>query len=88
MINNASTHWPKTVAETDRRRRYDKMMGVNVKGAYIVTTACMPWLVKSQNAHVLTIAPAALPDHGWLAPHACCEFTLHLVIVWAIRVMS
>ena len=86
MINNASTHWPKTVAETDRRRRYDKMMGVNVKGAYIVTSACMPWLVKSQNAHVLTIAPAALPDHGWLAPHACCE--LILIPVRAICVMS
>ena len=41
VINNASTHWPKTVAETDKRR-YDKMMNVNVKGAFIVTTACMP----------------------------------------------
>ena len=70
VVNNASTHWPKTVAETDRRR-YDKMMNVNVKGAFIVTTACMPWLRLAPNAHVLTIAPAPLPDHAWLAPHSC-----------------
>lgn len=70
VINNASTHWPKTVAETDKRR-YDKMMNVNVKGAFTVTTACMPWLRLAPNAHVLTIAPAPLPDNAWLAPHAC-----------------
>ena len=70
VVNNASTHWPKTVAETDRRR-YDKMMNVNVKGAFIVTTACMPWLRLAPNAHVLTIAPAPLPDQAWLGPHAC-----------------
>ena len=70
VINNASTHWPKTVAETDRRR-YDKMMNVNVKGAFNVTTACMPWLRLAHNAHVLTIAPAPLPDNAWLEPHAC-----------------
>lgn len=68
LINNASTHWPTRTVDTDTRR-YNTMMGVNVKGAYLVSRACMPHLRLSPNAHVLTIAPAPLADHTWLSPH-------------------
>jgi citronellol/citronellal dehydrogenase len=64
LINNASTHWPTRTADTDTRR-YNTMMGVNLKGSYLVSRACMPHLQLSPNPHVLTIAPAPMADHTW-----------------------
>lgn len=68
LVNNASTHWPVTVAETDVRR-YDVMMRVNLKGAFIVSRACAPHLARSPNPHILTVAPAPVADATWLKPH-------------------
>jgi NAD(P)-dependent dehydrogenase (short-subunit alcohol dehydrogenase family) len=55
-------------ADTDTRR-YNVMMGVNVKGSYLVSRACMPHLRLSPNPHVLTIAPAPMADHTWCGLH-------------------
>ena len=68
VVNNASTHWPLTVAETDVRR-YDAMMRVNLKGAHLVSRACAPHLRRSPAPRVLTVAPAPRADAGWLRPH-------------------
>ena len=67
VVNNASTHWPLTVAETDVRR-YDAMMRVNLKGAHLVSRACAPHLRRSPAPRVLTVAPAPRADAGWLRP--------------------
>ena len=68
VVNNASAHWPLTVAETDVRR-YDAMMRVNLKGAHLVSRACAPHLRRSPAPRVLTVAPAPRADAGWLRPH-------------------
>lgn len=68
LQRNRRSVGPSLPADTDTRR-YNTMMGVNVKGSYLVSRACMPHLLLSPNPHVLTIAPAPVADHTWLSPH-------------------
>ena len=69
LVNCASTHFPQKCAELDARR-YDALNDVNVKGALLVSAACVPYLRNAKSPHVLTIAPAPRADKDWLAPHA------------------
>jgi citronellol/citronellal dehydrogenase len=42
-------------------KRFDLMFGVNVRGTYLCTQACLPQLIKSaqagRNPHVLNMSP-------------------------------
>lgn len=49
--------------------RFDLMSGVNLRGTFLLTRACIPFLRKSDRAHILTIAPPIMMSHRWLAPH-------------------
>ena len=72
LINNASainlTDTPNTPM-----KRFDLMFGVNVRGTYLCTQACLPSLQKSaaagRNPHVLTLAPPLSIQAKWFAPH-------------------
>ena len=68
-INNASAINLATPAELPVKR-LDLMMQINVRGAFVVTQACMPHLRKSDRAHVLSLSPPLDPDRKWLATHA------------------
>lgn len=63
VVNNASAINLTTTAETPMKR-YDLMMGVNVRGTFATTQACLPFLRRSDNPHILTLSPP--PD---LRPH-------------------
>ena len=51
-------------------RRFDLMIGINVRAAYAVTRAALPWLEKSDHAHVLNMSPPVSLEPRWLAGHA------------------
>lgn len=72
VINNASAI-SLTPTEATPIRRFDLMMGVNVRGTFLVTQACLPHLKHSaalgRNPHVLTLAPPPNIDPRWFAPH-------------------
>ena len=72
VINNASAI-SLTPTEVTPIRRFDLMMGVNVRGTFLVTQACLPHLKHSatlgRNPHVLTLAPPPNLDPRWFAPH-------------------
>ena len=46
-------------------KRYDLMNNVCGRGAYLLTRSCLPHMRKL-NAHVLSVAPAPIPDASWL----------------------
>ena len=69
VVNNASAINLTPVAQTPMRR-YDLMMDVNVRGTFCVTQACLPWLQKADNAHVLVLSPPINLDPKWFARHA------------------
>ena len=72
VVNNASAI-SLTGTESTPVRRFDLMMGVNARGTFVVTRACLPHLKNSagagRNPHVLTLAPPLNMDAKWFAPH-------------------
>jgi len=41
---------------------------INVRGTYLVTKYCVPFLRKGSNPHILTLSPPIDLDPRWLAP--------------------
>jgi len=68
VVNNASAIYLATTANTPMKR-FDLMHGVNVRGTFAVTQACLPHLARSDNPHVLNIAPPLNMDARWFGPH-------------------
>jgi len=72
LINNASAI---NLTPTDATpiKRFDLMFGVNVRGTYLCTQVCLPYLKKSaeakRNPHVLTLSPPLNMEPRWFAPH-------------------
>jgi citronellol/citronellal dehydrogenase len=72
LINNASAI-NLTPTEATPMKRFDLMMGVNMRGTYLCTQACLPYLKASagrkRNPHVLTLSPPLNMEPRWFAPH-------------------
>lgn len=68
VINNASAINLTGTADT-AMKRYDLMMSVNVRGTFATTQACLPYLKKSANPHILTLSPPPSLDPKWFAGH-------------------
>lgn len=72
LVNNASAINLTDTAHTPARR-FDLMFGVNVRGTFLCTQACLPHLQASaaagRNPHVLTLSPPLNMQPKWFAPH-------------------
>jgi citronellol/citronellal dehydrogenase len=72
LVNNASAINLTDTGSTPIRR-FDLMMGVNARGTFLVTQACLPHLKESasrgRNPHVLTLSPPLNMEARWFAPH-------------------
>ena len=67
-INNASV-LNLTPTEDLPINRFDLMQQVNVRGTFLLTQKCLPYLRKSPNAHVLTLSPPLNMSAAWLGKH-------------------
>jgi citronellol/citronellal dehydrogenase len=72
LVNNASAIFLAGTAATSMKR-FDLMHGVNARGTYACTQACLPHLVKSaeagRNPHVLTLSPPLNMKPHWFKQH-------------------
>jgi citronellol/citronellal dehydrogenase len=72
LVNNASAISLTSTAETPMKR-FDLMFGVNVRGTYLCTQACLPHLIKSaqagRNPHVLNMSPPLSMKPHWFKNH-------------------
>jgi citronellol/citronellal dehydrogenase len=72
LINNASAI-SLTSTEATPMKRFDLMFGVNVRGTFLCTQACLPYLLQSaqqrRNPHILTLSPPLNMEARWFAPH-------------------
>ena len=72
LVNNASAISLTPTADTPMKR-FDLMFGVNVRGTYACTQACLPHLRASAQAgrapQVLTLSPPLNMEARWFAPH-------------------
>jgi len=67
-VNNASAIFLAGTVETPMKR-YDLMHQVNARGTYATTQACIPFLAKARNPHVLNLSPPLSMKARWFAPH-------------------
>lgn len=67
-INNASAI-SLTGTEDTPMKRFDLMMGINARGTYCVTQACLPHLKKSSYAHILNNSPPLNMSPIWFRNH-------------------
>lgn len=68
LINNASAISLTPTLATDMKR-YDLMHSINTRGTFLTSKACLPYLLKSTNPHVLNLSPPLNMETRWFAPH-------------------
>jgi citronellol/citronellal dehydrogenase len=68
LVNNASAISLTGTVDTPMKR-YDLMHGVNTRGTFLCSQACIPHLAKSDNAHILNISPPLNMEARWFSPH-------------------
>ena len=72
LVNNASAISLTGTLETPMKR-FDLMFGVNVRGTFVCSQACMPYLKESakagRNPHILNLSPPLSMKTHWFAPH-------------------
>ena len=68
VVNNASAIWLRGTAETPMKR-FDLMHQVNTRGTFVTTQACLPYLARAANPHVLMLSPPPRLDPKWFGPH-------------------
>ena len=68
LVNNASAISLTGTVDTPMKR-YDLMHGVNTRGTFVCSQACIPHLAKSDNPHILNISPPLNMEARWFGPH-------------------
>jgi citronellol/citronellal dehydrogenase len=66
-VNNASAINLGSVKDVPMKR-FDLMNGIQVRGTYAVSQACIPHMAGRDNPHILTLSPPVLLDKKWLKP--------------------
>jgi citronellol/citronellal dehydrogenase len=68
LVNNASAISMTGTLATPIRR-YDLMQGINARGTYLCSQACLPHLLKAANPHILTLSPPLTLKPKWFKGH-------------------
>ena len=85
-VNNASAI-SLTGTEQTLPKRFDLMHDINVRGTFMVTKACIPFLKKSTNPHIITLSPPVSSDPKWFDKHVAytiSKFSMSMMTIgWA-----
>jgi len=68
LVNNASAIQLGGTLATPLRR-FDLMLGVNTRGTYACSQACLPFLLKAANPHILNLSPPLSMQAKWFKDH-------------------
>ena len=68
LVNNASAIMLTGTLATPMKR-FDLMFGVNVRGTFACSQACLPHLMKAPNPHILNLSPPLNLDAKWFKQH-------------------
>jgi len=82
LINNASAISPTNTEQTETKR-FALMHDINVRGTFLVTKHCIPFLKKSANPHIITLSPPISFDPKWMAP-----FIAYTVTKYSMSMMT
>lgn len=68
LVNNASAIYLAGSLDVPAKR-FDLMQQVNMRGTFFASQACIPYLLKSKNPHILTLSPPLNLDPKWFSRH-------------------
>jgi len=68
LVNNASAIFLANVEFTPAKK-YDLMHQINVRGTYLMSQACIPYLKKSSHAHIINLSPPLDMKAKWFENH-------------------
>jgi citronellol/citronellal dehydrogenase len=68
LVNNASAISLTGTLHTPMKK-FDLMFGVNVRGTFVTSQACIPYLKKASNPHILTLSPPLNMNPKWFKGH-------------------
>lgn len=68
LVNDASAISLTQTLDTDMKR-FDLMFSVNVRGTFLCSKLCLPYLKKSENPHILNLSPPLNMDPKWFTHH-------------------
>jgi citronellol/citronellal dehydrogenase len=74
LVNNASAISLTSTLQTSMKT-YDLMHHVNVRGTYLLSQKCIPYLQKSSHAHILNISPPLNMEAKWFKNHVAYTMT-------------
>ncbi len=67
-VNNASAISLTPIDRTEMKR-FDLMMGINTRGTFLVSKACLPHLRRAANPHILMLSPPLDMEPRWFVGH-------------------
>lgn len=68
LVNNASAISLTATLDTPMKR-FDLMLGVNTRGTFAASQACIPHLRRAANPHILTLSPPLNLSPRWFKDH-------------------
>ena len=68
LVNNASAI-NLTNTEQTEVKRFDLMQQINVRGTFFMCQACIPYLKKAHNPHILNLSPPLNLEPRWFGSH-------------------
>lgn len=68
LVNNASAISLTPTLQTEPKR-WDLMHDINVRGTFFMSRACIPFLSKASNPHILNLSPPLHMDPSWFSKH-------------------
>ena len=86
LVNNASAISLSNTEQTETKR-FDLIHDINVRGTFLVTKHCVPFLKKAENPHILTLSPPIDINAKWLSPfvgYTISKFNMSMMTIgWA-----
>ncbi len=74
LVNNASAISLTPTLATPAKR-FDLMVAVNMRATFLCSQACIPYLKKAQNPHILNLSPPLSMKAKWFAGHVAYTMT-------------
>lgn len=83
VVNNASAIALTGTLDTPWKM-YDRMFDVNARGSWAVAKICLPHLLESDHARVLSLSPPIPLDPKWYAKHSAYTLSKVAMSTWVI----
>lgn len=83
LINNASAI-SLTPTEQTEPKRWDLMHDINVRGTFFMSRACLPYLKKAENPHILNLSPPLNLDPSWFGrylAYTISKFGMSMIVL-------